>query len=385
MSRKLVDLYKYSKKARNSGADTDRFATAAEVATAVAAGGGSSADTEGSLENKTLVTPIMSSFYRDAEKTKLMSVPNEASDTLVLLAAAQTLENKTVLAPSLTLKNVTPVNAVAASGTLTLTGVALDGEKVNIGSDVYEFAADDAQDVDAGSIAVDITSYATKAQGTLSMATQPTSGDTITIGEKVYTFVPDGTENADGEVSVGENIAGAQANLVAAINGTDGINTAHTLVTAADFETDACVLTAIIGGTAGNDIATTETFTDETDAFDATKLGTTTAGVDCTAGNAITALAAAITASDTEGVGGVDGEGDTLALTADTAGAAGNSITTTTDMANASFGAEHLENGVDGTVGSAREIVGDGTAIYYCTADNTVADANWKKLTLGSL
>ena len=39
----------------------------------------------------------------------------------------------------------TPVNAVASQGTLTISGVAIDGETVTIGSDVYEFCADAAQ------------------------------------------------------------------------------------------------------------------------------------------------------------------------------------------------------------------------------------------------
>ena len=85
----------------------------------------------------------------------------------------------------------------------------------------------------------------------------------LTIGEKVYLpFVPVGTDNADGEVSVGEDLAGAKLALVAAINGKDDHNTAHPLVTAAEFGVaDACVITAIVGGTAGDDIDTIETFT----------------------------------------------------------------------------------------------------------------------------
>jgi hypothetical protein len=70
---------------------------------------------------------------------------------------------------STSISNGTPVNASAATGTLTLTGVVIDGETVTInGVDVYEFCADASQSLTAGStIAVDITAYVTASQGTL--------------------------------------------------------------------------------------------------------------------------------------------------------------------------------------------------------------------------
>jgi len=48
------------------------------------------------LTNKTLTTPIIASFYQDAGKTKLMTTPNTASDTLAAIAATQTLTNKRI-------------------------------------------------------------------------------------------------------------------------------------------------------------------------------------------------------------------------------------------------------------------------------------------------
>lgn len=282
-------------------------------------------------------------------------------------------------------ETATPVNAVAATGTLTLTGVAVDGETVDIGDDRYELCADTAQSLTAGSdFAADITSYATKAQGTLTVDTQPTSGDTFTIGTKTYTIVPDGTANADGEVSRGTNLATAQANIVAAINGTDGHNVAHTQVSAAAFAANASVITAQVGGTAGNSIATTETFTAGTNVFDAATLGTTTAGTDCSAANAVTALVASVTANDTQGVGAADGAGDTVVLTADTKGVAANSIATTEAMANASFGAGTLTGGVDGTVGDQWECKVNASYIYVCIAAQTISGTNWRRVSLGS-
>ena len=49
------------------------------------------------LTLKTLTTPIIASLYQDAGKTKLMTVPNTASDTLAAIAATQTLTNKTII------------------------------------------------------------------------------------------------------------------------------------------------------------------------------------------------------------------------------------------------------------------------------------------------
>jgi hypothetical protein len=284
-------------------------------------------------------------------------------------------------------KTGTPVNAVNASEVLTVSGVVIEGETVTIdnpavaGSDVYEFTA--GSDAGAGNIEVDIEDDTTKASGTLTMDTQPTSGDTVTIGNKVFTFVPAGTATADGEVSIGADLAGAQAALVAAINGTDGINDAHTQVTAAAFAADDCVITAIVGGTAANAYATTETFTAVTNVFAAATLGS---GADCIAADAITALAAAITASDTQGVAGADGAGDTLDVTADVAGVLGNAIAVSETMANGAFGDAVMSGGIDGTVGEINDVLIDATNVYFCIADeNAISGKSWRKIPLQAL
>ena len=275
----------------------------------------------------------------------------------------------------------TPVNAVVASNILTVSGIVIDGEIVTINEvDIYEFCADVAQTVTTpGNIPVDIT-IATASTGTLTVDTQPTSGDTMTVDTKVFTFVPDGTDNADGEITIGTDLATAQAAIVAAINGTDAHNVAHTTVSAGAFAADDSIFTALISGAAAGTIATTETFTAVTNVFAATTLD---AGTDCTAAEAITALVASITASDTQGVGAADGAGDTIDLTADAGGVAGNAITTTEAMANASFATATLENGVDGTVGLLGKVYVDATYLYNLMADNTIADANWTRIAHG--
>lgn len=285
-----------------------------------------------------------------------------------------------------------PVNAVAASETLTVDGVVVHGEVVVIdnpmvsGIDVYEFVADLAQSVsDPTNIPVDITDYATASSGSLTVDTQPTSGDTMTIGGKVYTFVPVGTDTADGEISIGAGLAEAQANIVAAINGEDDINIANPFASASIFDanTDVSTITALVGGVAGDSIDTTHTFDAVTNVFGADTLS---GGADCTAANAITALVAAITASDTQGVGAADGTGDTLVLTADVKGAAGNDIAIGVAMANGSFteDAEVLSRGVDGTIANRGDIKLDDTYVYIAIDDNTIIDANWRRVALGN-
>ncbi len=116
-----------------------------------------------------------------------------------------------------------------------------------------------------------------KAQGTLTIAEPVTDGDTFTINGTVFELADD----ADGsptagrvQVPTGGSEANTKLNIVTAING-QGIG-----VSAAAFVGDDCVITADVDGTAGNSIATTETFTHGSNVFDAATLGTTTAGVD---------------------------------------------------------------------------------------------------------
>lgn len=287
-------------------------------------------------------------------------------------------------------KSGTPKNAVNAGETLTVSGVVVHGETVTInnpsvaGTDVYEFLADTAQTKTvATNKAVNIVAKTVKATGTLTMDTQPVSGNTVTIGTKVFTFVPVGTDTADGEVSIGADLAGAQAALVAAINGTDGISDPHPLVRAAAFAANASVITALIGGVAGNAIATTETFTAASNVFAATTLET---GADCSAADAVAALVVAITAVDTQGVGAADGTGDTVVLAADAAGVSGNAIVIGETLANGSFTEDAivLSGGVDGTPVDCPGFMMDESYLYVCVAVNTATGKNWRRVSIGS-
>jgi len=137
---------------------------------------------------------------------------------------------------------------------------------------------------ETGEIDFDAPDVTVAAEGTLTLDTQPTDGDTFTVDTKTYTF-ESALTNVDGNIAIGVDLAGSQANLVAAFDlsgvaGTDYATamTAHTSVDIAAFATNAAVLTAKTSGPDGNSIATTETFNAGTNVFDAATLGTTTKG-----------------------------------------------------------------------------------------------------------
>lgn len=283
-----------------------------------------------------------------------------------------------------TFKAGTPVNAVNAKATLIVGGAVFDSETVLVGSEVYEFLADVAlSKTNPANIAVDINSHTTKSAGTLTVALQPLAGDIFTIGggenERIYTFVATGATPGVGDIVLGTDLAATKLAIVAAINGDDGINLHHPLVTAGDFVVDDCTITAIIGGAAGNSIPTTSTFTDTNSKFAAVTLG---GGGSCTAANAIVALVAAVTANTESEFTAVDGAGDTAVFTAKVAGLAGNALPSVETTQNANFGAAKFAGGINGTIGEINDSYIDATHIYFCIAPNTVTGKNWRKVEL---
>ena len=127
------------------------------------------------------------------------------------------------------------------------------------------------------------------AAGTLTIAEPVSNLDSFTIDTTVYRLMT--TPAAAYDIAIGANEAASKVNIVAAINasGTPGTEyfagpLIHPTVTATAFAGDAGVLTAKTAGTAGNAIVSIETagqgLTHASNVFDATTLGTTTAGVD---------------------------------------------------------------------------------------------------------
>lgn len=290
----------------------------------------------------------------------------------------------------------TPINAVNAKETLTISGVVTHGEIFSIsnphgrikgphGADVYEFTSTGEVTV-PGDIPVDISAYTTQSTGGLVIAVNPTAGDTMTIGEKEYIFVPAGTANADGEIAIGATVGDTQDAVIEAINGSDGFNVPHPLVILTAFVSDVSTVTAIIGGSVGDLIATTSSFTDASNKFNATTLGS---GTDCSAANAVIALVAAINLLGTQEVSADNGVGNTVVLTAMIAGAAGNDIELYITMANGDFTIPNIPNpnlsgGVNGTFGFLNQTMIDKTYMYRCVADNNVDGKNWRRIALGT-
>lgn len=158
----------------------------------------------------------------------------------------------------------------------------------------------------------------------------------ITAGDTGFTPITETTSGVD---------ATGQDSTVAAINGTDGINTANDEVSIAAFVDNDAVITALYTGVLGDAIITTETFTAAATILDAGTLGTTTAGVDVTATEAGDALDVSILADASSVVTSVNTTG-TVVLTAKTVGTAQNAFSTTETMANGSYGAALLTGGV---------------------------------------
>jgi len=96
------------------------------------------------LSSPTLTTPVIPSLYQDSGKTKLMTVPNTASDTLAAIAATQTLTNKRITQRVVTTTDdatavidcaVTDqyeLSAIANATEFTVTGTPTDGQKLII-------------------------------------------------------------------------------------------------------------------------------------------------------------------------------------------------------------------------------------------------------------
>lgn len=114
--------------------------------------------------------------------------------------------------------------------------------------------------------------------------------------------------------------------------------------------------------------------------------GEVTIGADAPA--AVTNIVIAITA-DLATVTAVDGVGDTVVITAATKGVAGDAIILTENSTNmtvdgtGTLGATIA--GVDGTVGVADEIAQDASYLYVCLTTNTIADTNWRRVSVGAV
>jgi hypothetical protein len=124
---------------------------------------------------------------------------------------------------------------------------------------------------------------AVKAAGTLTLNSNPSNNETATVNGKVYTFVNTLT-GVDGQVKILATKELTAAAFAAAINLSGTPNAQYASATTLHPDVSARVSGAVVtviarvGGTAGNSITTTETFSDAASIWNGATLGTTTAG-----------------------------------------------------------------------------------------------------------
>lgn len=176
--------------------------------------------------------------------------------------------------------------------------------------------------------------------------------------------------------------------LIIASDIKDGIITASKM----DYSTDATPVNAVASQgtiTMTNVAVADETFVIDTQTFTwkAARTGTGEVTIGANAAAAVTNIVTAITA-DLTTVTAVDGAGDTVVVTAATKGVAGDAIVFTENSSNMTVdGSGTLGTttaGVDGTVGTVNQVAQDASYLYVCIAVNTIADTNWRRVSLGS-
>jgi hypothetical protein len=298
---------------------------------------------------------------------------NAVFDALALKAPlANPTFTGTQTCPLLVIGEKTPVNAVAASGVVTFTGQPL-AHVANV-----------------------------QATGTVTFTGTPVADEHLVIGSQTFHFVA--ARAGAGEITISADNTQQAVNTVAAI--TLDIAAQATATNLAGVVN----LVAVAAGTAGNIILTTNatgtavsgagTLTNGTDhVHETVTIGTQeflfvtarsgagsfeiTSNADPTtqAVNAKTAINADVTNVTSDNVAGV------LTVTAAVKGVVGNLIALTelaTGTAVSSVTADKIDGGIDGTVGVANETCANATDFFHCITTNTIADANWRKISLGS-
>lgn len=275
----------------------------------------------------------------------------------------------TLISPTITLKTDTPVNAVASTLTTELTGENNDltytaktkgaaGDNISV---AYVNPGTPNAELTVGVVGTAITVNLATDAGTAASADIGSGADgTVTT---TVDAVGDAGNDYTIQVVVGE---GNNIDLSAAIDGTAITVTLGTDDTGA---VDNTKNTATLVADAINEIpGVTAAASGEGDAALTTAEGPTSflGGIDpaitTTADDIITAI-------------GEDEDADALVAVAKAAENSGAGVVTAMPTTN-------LNNGADGTVGSQWEIRVDDSYIYIAADDNTVADANWKKVAI---
>jgi hypothetical protein len=299
-------------------------------------------------------------------------VAHSPTGNAVYDALALKLDKAQATPTILQLPEKTPVNAVAASGVVTFTGQPL------------------------AHVAI------ATATGTVTFTGTPVADEHLVIGTQTFHFVA--ARAGAGEITINADNTQQAVNVVAAV--TADIPTEATATNLAGVVT----LTAAVAGAAGNITLTTnatgtavsgaglltggldhvhETLTIGTQVFLFVTLRSGAGSFEITSNadpttqavNAKTAINADVTNVTSDNVAGV------LTVTAAVKGVVGNLIALTelaTGTAVSSVTADKIDGGIDGTVGVANETCANATDFFHCITTNTIADANWRKISLGS-
>lgn len=257
--------------------------------------------------------------------------------------------------------------SVAATGILTLTGQPLDTETVTLDTKVYTFQTtltDADGNVAIGSsasvsldnliAAITLAARQVAATGVLTLTGQPLDTETVTVGGTTYTFQTSLVDSAN-NVLIGATASDSIDNLIAAISAGAGAGTLYGTGTVENADASAAAgagdtmdLTAKTLGPGGNSVTTTETLTNGSYGAATLEGGFDRYAASMTDHPTVTATA---------------GAGDTMDVTAETAGAAGNTIASTETLTNGSFGGATLSGGLDGEgleIASHGHVSGDG-------------------------
>lgn len=148
---------------------------------------------------------------------------------------------------------------------------------------------------------------------------------------------------------------------------------AATLTTDLTGDDNDLVFTAKTKGVVGNDIMITYVDPGEETATESVEVTGSAIVVTLRSVSSVLSTALEVTAA-------IEGDAAADALVTVANAAANDGTGSVTEMEAAA-----LADGVDGTTGTAGEMRFDADAMYVCTADNTTADGNWKKVALEAL
>jgi len=333
---------------------------------------------------------------------------NPAEDNNTPLTGTTTAER--IDPEILVIKEKTPVNAIAAAGKLTSSGTLVpathatsvllsggsnvtEGKILTIGTTVYRFKGTTlaAYDINIGSNAAETLDFLKLAI----MAATPGDGSVYHLGTEPHPDVV-ATTNTDTEQTIQAKVPGVTANAIVTtdndddlswgdvtLGGGSGDSTAGITDAAATFQINGREYMFVneLSGDEADDIVDQILYGgDEATALDnmlvAINAGAT-AGTEYSTGTVVNADVTAGANTNT-----------TQVITAKIKGVSGHLITLTEDLASTVWDAVVMGTetaGVDGTVGIANETCADATYLYHCLATNTIADANWRRVTLGSV